>query len=326
MDLFSGHRMVRLFVVPASLAVAIGLNAQNLIPNPSFEEMDGSCEGGAYYGILADWVSPNCGGPGGYFHSCSGANGFPNANVPVNLWGAQDAAEGSAYLGITTYQHNSPLLLQSYPTVALEQALIAGVEYCMSIRINLAGRSAYRTRNLSVIFSWLYPSACGGNDTINWPTEAQIVFNTEAIDTTDWTVLAGSFTAIGGEQYLTMGDFIGFANPDTVFHGVTSAPVQRAVFFIDDLSLLACDAGVSDITRHPLNVYPNPASDRITIDLAQVNGPPYEYFLSDAAGRTVRSGSLASSSLDVKPLASGIYQLVLRSKGAVHTSRLVIQH
>ncbi len=64
----------------------------------------------------------------------------------------------------------------------------------------------------------------------------------------------------------------------------------------------------------PLKVYPNPASDRITIQCgAELIGE--EYMIYDAAGKLVMKGRVTSqaTTIDVKGLSAGQY--VLNSGG-----------
>lgn len=57
-------RKHRVAVCALVLAATAGcrLAAQNLVPNPSYEVMDESCIGGAWYSILADWDQVDCSG------------------------------------------------------------------------------------------------------------------------------------------------------------------------------------------------------------------------------------------------------------------------
>ena len=68
-------------------------------------------------------------------------------------------------------------------------------------------------------------------------------------------------------------------------------------------------------------VYPNPASDVLYIRGRELSGLPYR--LSDASGRSVRSGSINGNEepVDLRGLASGIYFLKLGNAAAVKVSK-----
>jgi photosystem II stability/assembly factor-like uncharacterized protein len=76
------------------------------------------------------------------------------------------------------------------------------------------------------------------------------------------------------------------------------------------------------------SVQPNPASTKITVNLAQSAKSPIAYELSDALGSSYLNGDISSSSavLDVDGLSSGAYYLRLMSNGYVQTRRVNILH
>jgi len=66
-------------------------------------------------------------------------------------------------------------------------------------------------------------------------------------------------------------------------------------------------------------LYPNPASDALTIDLGHAASARIIYTLSDASGRMVMNGTLINerSIIAMNTLSSGMYSLVLRSDAMV---------
>ncbi|MBK8498200.1 MAG: hypothetical protein IPL52_05155 [Flavobacteriales bacterium] len=142
--------------------------------------MDMPCTAGASYYILADWFPADCTSGASYFHPCSTDNGAPNAGAPENIWGSQSAQDGVAYGGTLTYSAGLPFPPRDYASALLMQPLVAGTEYCFSLYASLAGRSMYRSATLNAVFTTYYPTACSGNDTLNWPTEAQLAFDLTA--------------------------------------------------------------------------------------------------------------------------------------------------
>lgn len=65
-------------------------------------------------------------------------------------------------------------------------------------------------------------------------------------DTTQWTQIQGCFTANGGEQYITIGNFNYNVNTDTLYVGTnnpdpnyTNPLYDYSYYYIDDVSLLS---------------------------------------------------------------------------------------
>src|SRR5271157_5345469 len=80
------------------------LHAQNLVPNPSFEQYDTCPNSSGQINYAKYWFQ---GGPGNpdYFNICSSTLPYPGNqfSVPQNAWGYQFAYEGNAYCGEYSY-------------------------------------------------------------------------------------------------------------------------------------------------------------------------------------------------------------------------------
>jgi hypothetical protein len=84
-----------------------------------------------------------------------------------------------------------------------------------------------------------------------------------------------------------------------------------------------CTTEVSSIVESTdLLVYPNPAKDRLAINIK--NPERYHLQLTDAMGRQVHSGRCEE--LDVRTLTNGIYILSLSSANETITRKIVVQH
>lgn len=81
--------------------------------------------------------------------------------------------------------------------------------------------------------------------------------------------------------------------------------------------------GVSTVSAFAgASVYPNPASELVTLELGSAAGQRVEYTLTDATGRTVLAGSLVGqdrTALGVQGLNNGLYHLTLRGEQQVRT-------
>jgi len=299
--------------------------AQNLIPNPGFEEMDVPCIANSSYVDLAFWTRAQCAAGGAYFNVCSTVNGFPNAGTPSNFFGYQIPADGVAYTTTTTFALDPDFPPSFYLSSPLTEPLEAGVEYCFSANVSLAEQSAFRTTDLYVICTSYFPTTCNGNDTLNWTTESQLILNTTAVDTAEWSVLSGSFIATGGEEYITIGDFNGPASADTIYVGPSSFPSQQATYYVDKLELRTCESAVGEYSAGALEV----AYDA-RAGLLAITTPSKEQLeniaLVDMAGRAVVSMSNSSSptQLNVAALPRGVYVVRAEASGTRLSRRVVL--
>lgn len=300
--------------------------AQNLVPNPGFEEHDPICDTwGVDYDILSVWFEANCGFYPQYFNSCENLSGPPEYDVPSNYWGNQNAFDGDGYAGALTFFWGAWNGNGSYLCAPLLEPLEPGVEYCFSLRANLGGKSMYRTLTLSTVFTEELPNACNGNATLNWPGMAQVVFDLSNVDTTNWALLEGSFIADGGEQYLTIGNFSSGATIDTVFMGYTNAPSVFAGYYIDAVELRTCDSSVGELEANALRVYPNPVLDAARFELDSPDASLLMYTMMDAVGRVVLMGSTTGRKLSMAGLKDGVYLLELQHGGRRWSARVVKQ-
>ncbi|MBL7938419.1 MAG: T9SS type A sorting domain-containing protein [Flavobacteriales bacterium] len=277
------------------------------------------------YMDAADWVLCSCNFGGGYFHSCSTANGFSNAGTPGNTWGYEEPFDGEAYMATITFIRNMEGTYRYYLSTPLIEPLVPGVEYCFTLHASLAEVSAYRTTDLHVIFTTYYPTACNGNDTLNWITEAQLVLNTTDVDTASWTELSGSFVAMAAEEYLTIGDFNAPATPDTIYIAPTTFPSERAIYYIDKLELRTCESAVHEASADELLVAYDAAAG--VLNLSTSAATPFTYVaLFDPAGRVVLNEPTNGTTvrLSTGRLPRGMYVVQAEIHGALHNRRVVL--
>jgi len=174
----------------------------NLVPNPSFEIIT-VCPywGGALYGGTAPpWNSPSAGSPD-LFSTCDTT---ANGGVPFfNGHGYQQPHTGENIGGGALYWTDVPEF-KEYLQVQLINPLVAGRTYCASFYVNLANYSVFATSNIAMYFS----------DTNTYiPTynylnfTPQITSPTIVSDTANWTLITSQYTALGGEQYIMLGNF-----------------------------------------------------------------------------------------------------------------------
>lgn len=310
----------------ALLAPSVPMVGQNLVPNGSFEEFEVDCGfPNTYYEYheLAYWTRPECAAEPVVFHRCDGA-------VPSNEYGFQETHSGDATIYIWTLRMNSSGGFpdgnpQFYPSVNLTEPLAAGQQYCLRLWINLADSSNYRTGALHAFLWYGTPSVCNYNDTM-WDTYAAVTFDISQVDTAEWTMLEGSFTASGSESNLTLGAFQFDEEIDSVLIAHDHDQIgDLAVYFIDDVEIWACEVGVNEMEADALVMYPNPATGDVTVK----GWLGDRLVVMDALGQLVPTIAATPVSrnevrLDVSALAPGTYMVRVSGAGTERVLPLLV--
>ena len=77
----------------------------------------------------------------------------------------------------------------------------------------------------------------------------------------------------------------------------------------------------------PLTLYPNPASERIWLELAPESvGKEIKVYLYDSSGRQLKHTILHSNSLDISEYPSGLYYIRINVENEFYYSKLLINH
>lgn len=231
---------VLLFVVVCNL-YTVYLYSQNLVPNPSFETTNPCPTSAAQLDRAAPWDLPtNHTGSSDFFHTCAGAGCM--IHVPNNFFGVANAFHGNGYVGIITHHNNMDF--HEYIQAPLNSPLTANGVYCVSLRVMRSSRSPKATNNIGVHFSNTAIGQAGmGALTAFVP---QIEETTVITDSAKWTLISGQYTAIGGESYITIGNFRSNAATTTVNTGTPAHPCQPGqlssytYYYIDSVIVELC--------------------------------------------------------------------------------------
>ncbi len=139
----------RVLLVAGVLNSAIAY-AQNLVPNPGFEEYS-ACPG--YYSQhpsefkVTGWTSASAGTPD-HFHSCSTGE----ADVPHNWAGVSEPYEGNGYVGIYTWMNND-YNYREYLQCKLITPLIKDSTYRVEFHFRLSSYSMYAIDRIGLQFA-----------------------------------------------------------------------------------------------------------------------------------------------------------------------------
>lgn len=306
-------------------AVPYQVLAQNLLPNPSFEDNIACPVTTGFQGFSKPLHWEKWNESPDYFHACAGSLGGVDTliTVPLNGMGFQYALDGDAYVGMLAYGALSGgVSFREYVGCQLLEPLVVGTSYDLSFFTNVAFDGTYwsPTRacsNMGMLFT-MEPNIWTGPNGPLFALRNYAHLHSTAIisDTANWTLVSGSFVADSAYQYLVIGNFFGNALTDTMH----LAPNNEfgAYYFVDGVCVRPSGQPCEFITSiaEPVAqgpfVWPNPAADRVQV-LVEA-GTKWQAF--DAMGRLMDAGM---SPVDV--LAVPVHQwapgeYVMRLEGA----------
>lgn len=242
-------RTITAFVALVLPLSVVAQDSDNMVFNPSFEEYcrcpDRIDAVGILNGVDA-WWQPTA-GSSDYFNVCGGRE----CNVPRNKMGFQPAHTGVAYCGIYCSQES----YREYLQTQLKAPLVAGKRYRVSFYVSLAEKSPHAIATIGAMLSserisdstWdilmsRETTSCGDNQSqsIAIYYKPQVVNDKETVlsDSKAWTLVSGEFVAVGGERFLTIGNFNSFNNSVVVESNQPNAVLQGAYYYIDDVSVV----------------------------------------------------------------------------------------
>ncbi len=246
---------------------------QNLVLNPSFENINVSCSGfgGAGYTNLLTWDNPDptdtCSTPD-WFSTC--LSGFFPTAAPNSWLGTQAPRTGQAYAGIITYDATTSSY-REYVEGQLSSPLVAGQTYCVSFYISLADTVPFATDKMGVYFSNSFVTFPVSHCTspVPLPYTPQLQYSGPVLtDEINWVLLSWNYVASGGETYFTIGNFFNNASTTTVNVG-GSLLNPFAYYFIDDVSVTSGPCCIADIASVPPMCAGDPA---ITLSVGTSGG------------------------------------------------------
>jgi len=232
----------------------------NLVPNPSFDSVV-NCFPTVNFLNCLPWYKPTLGSPDN-FHTCFNSP----LSVPNNVFGSQNPRTGFGYAGIIVYGSGDG---REYISVRLKDSLIANKWYCAEFYISLGEVSGLGINNIGMYFS---------NDSFYVGTSSNLNYTPQIIsdsticnsDFINWIRVAGTFLSLGGEKYITIGNFFDNFNTDSCF--IQSWP-PLTYYYIDDVSVISCDTILTSSSIDTLSI-PNiftPNYDGVN-DLFEITG------------------------------------------------------
>lgn len=317
---------LKLFLLSTLLALAHSamLQAQNLVPNPSFEDTLGCPQGVPDLdGTCKFWESWR--GTPDYFNNCSNNEGF------YNSWGYQVAHTGQAYIGLLSYQITSPNWREQIG-IKLTQPLTIGKKYYLSFFVSCAFNYIYTNIASNKIGALVttYQFSDPLSETI-LPNASTFKSDSIITDTLTWVKIFGSFVADSSYQYLIIGNFYDDGNIDTINLPYQAVP-QASIYYIDDICL-SIDSIYSqtwttnkDVKKNitKISFFPNPASNYINIK--SESAIEFVQIINSYGEVVIISEKIFDSelALPISYLKSGIYYLKVKTTTGFYNSKINI--
>jgi outer membrane protein OmpA-like peptidoglycan-associated protein len=174
---------------------------QNLVLNGSFEKKH-SCPidyNQVQLTHVVSWRQLGKGTPD-YFNACSQA-----AGVPKNVFGAEPAIDGEAYVGLVTFTTGKKNY-REYLCSELSRPLVAGELICIEAKISSADICAFYSDGFGVLVSEKEPRQMEQECIVLDATvENPKLYLLDQID--GWVKMGNIYKAKGGERFITLGNF-----------------------------------------------------------------------------------------------------------------------
>jgi hypothetical protein len=141
-------------------------------------------------------------------------------------------------------------------------------------------------------------------------------------DTLNWVLISDTIIAQGGEQYITIGNFMQDSLSDTLF--LYNQGWHDSYYFIDDVSVIdIATMGISQISslNTQILVYPNPSKGQLTIDAKQTKGHIVVY---NPLGEKLYEADIDAVPININLTSSGVYQVVFTTTQGVLTKKVVV--
>lgn len=207
-------------------------HGQNLVKNPSFENYIQCPLGAGFFnGYVQDWFAFTGANTSSYFNACAP---LPD-RVPENVFGYQFAKTGNGYACINVYSWSWDPDHRSYVEGSFINPLIKDTVYCISYFVSACDNTLGYVKNIDVKLSDTLLDWNNGIYYVLLNITPEIKSTQLLNDTINWIPVQDLYKARGGENYLTLGNFLNDAQT-TVQSFQPGNPI-RIDYYIDDVSV-----------------------------------------------------------------------------------------
>jgi hypothetical protein len=220
-------------------------NDLNYVQNASFETVEGKQKKLGNIEKATGWGSAT----GTSADLFIGGEKIPDLSAPTNLYGKQDAKDGSNYAGIVAFSYNNKVP-RTYIYSELNKELKKGSRYCVKFYVVLAEASKYYSNNVGALFT-KEPVDASASQVLNTGKSGGVVLHSnnkmeDFNSNFDWKQVCGTYTAKGNERYIVIGNFSDEADTEWEKNNIKNSdytPVIAAYYYIDNISVEALENG-----------------------------------------------------------------------------------
>jgi hypothetical protein len=207
----------------------------NLVPNGGFENYSSCPTGAGAIDMINNWFQPNkAGNSSDSYNACNG-------DIPYAGSYYQNPKSGNGYSAIALLfdtTSNNIDKWREYIEVKLTSSLIVNRKYCIRFYTNKGNWSMWAVKNIQAVLT--NDSLLYNDPNYNYITGVTPVVEALAIiyDTLNWVPIETTYTANGGERFLTIGNFSSGAS--TIYQQVlpySSVPNTLGYYAFDDVSI-----------------------------------------------------------------------------------------
>ncbi|TAE05026.1 MAG: OmpA family protein [Bacteroidetes bacterium] len=229
-------------------------NSENLVPNPSFEQISDCDLYFEEFHKVAHWKSYNF--TPDIFHTCSHLTFL---STPSNVFDFQQPAEGKGYAGIMTYHVEYP---NEVIGVKLKQPLQVGKHYRLSFKVSRAKTHArYASDNLGMLLT-------NSPDKAVYAGKAHMIMDEIIEESENWVQISSVVRADEAYQYVMIGNF--FTEEYTRLRQMSEGNFETAYYFVDEVSVqLTTD--LPTLVRTPTRI----GKSNVTVSNTPLNGSVY---------------------------------------------------
>ncbi|MFH2143481.1 MAG: T9SS type A sorting domain-containing protein [Bacteroidota bacterium] len=296
--------------------------AQNLVPNPSFEDYSECPDNLGQLNRLLNWesyqnsnftfqYSPD------YYNECGIMNTFGNQNPYF----------GFGYTGLYTYFSDFTIIPYFYHEIInaqLIESLKINYKYYVSIKVSFAENLGLcASDKLGILFTTY-------NDTTKliFNNFAHIYSDSIITDTSAWVNIYGSFIADSNYSYIHIGNF--FHDSLTNISQISNC---FAYYYIDDVCVsedsLECDipSGIKPNCNQTqsINIYPNPANNILYIENKLPDKKIKKMIIYNSQGIIEDAYyNFKDDYINIERYIKGIYFISIYSDNQIFTQKFIV--
>jgi hypothetical protein len=292
-------------------------SAQELVPNGGFSFND-TCELNSLPDSnIEPWLdifsTPD------FLHPC-----FPaNESVPISAGGGEAPFIGEGYSGLFTYRVGEEK--REFIATPLVEELSPGISYHALLYVSMMDSAWYATKSIGMFFSENIPPS-DLESLFEFVPQVEYEHEEFLTNKGGWIPIEGSFVANGGERYLTIGNFKGDSETDTLFiegggfQGANPDFWKLSYYYVDGVSVIpdSIYLGNNDIEVEEVGfeLYPNPNVGEFVVDLTMEETDIAEMTVFSISGQMIQKRSLnvGSNRLEMNE-ANGLYLYVVTING-----------